>query len=144
MVKNKQGRATGTLIITLCSIGLAFSIIRSLLQKKKERRDFSSFFISTQFICNNIKLGGYVVTTSKAPQFGEEIGLDVSLEPFMIGKIVGIIDSSQQLVIIEMFPEDFYKFQSNIVFFTPFVSLDELNVSKVFKIKNFVNEGSFF
>lgn len=105
--------AVAVMILLLGLSYIGYSLISLLFQEKDENED-SSFFISTHFICDEIKLGAYVVATSKAHQFKvlllkEELKLDVELNPFMMGKIIGIIDESQYLVIIQIFPNKVYK-----------------------------------
>ena len=63
------------------------------------------------------------MATQSAPQFKNEILLDVDLQPFMVGKIIGIINEGQKLVVIEVFPKRKYIFHSQIYHGTPFVYL---------------------
>ena len=63
--------------------------------------------------------------------------LEVDLGTFMVGRIIDIFDKSQSLIIIQVFPKRIYKFQSSITFLTPFIFLDNLEVSNIFIITFF-------
>lgn len=63
--------------------------------------------------------------------------LEVDIETFMVDRIIDILDKSQSLIIIQVFPKRICKFQSSITFLTPFIFLDDLKVSNIFKITFF-------
>ena len=149
--RSKQAVATsvilGLLIVTLAFIssnllgGLKktdYSFGGALKQekrkKKKDEKKEPSFFLSTTLITSNIKLGAYVVSTNVAPLFKKESKLDVDFQPFMVGKLIGVINESQKVVVIQVFPtKPKFLFNSQLTYLTPFVYLDELEGSTLFK-----------
>ena len=131
---------TGTLLSSILLnkfLDTGSTFLESIKEGEEEEEGYKnpSFFVSTNFITPNLKLGAYVVATDVAPQFKKEIKLDVELLPFMVGKVIGILDEAQMLVLIEVFPKRSYFYQSKINYVTPFVYLDDLNPSISFKIK---------
>lgn len=94
-----------------------------------------SFFVSTSFITSKIILGAYVISTNLAFTYKEEMKLDsdVDFQPFMTGKVIGILDEGQKMVVIQIYPKrKKFIFKSQIEHFTPFVYLDELENSNFF------------
>jgi len=44
----------------------------------------------------------------------------------MVDQILGIINESQHVVLVEIFPEKFHKFESEFNFLTPFVYMEDI------------------
>lgn len=52
----------------------------------------------------------------------------------MVGKLIGVINEPQKLVVIQVFPiRTKFVFNSQITYLTPFVYFDELDGSTLFK-----------
>lgn len=129
------GYLSSILLNGLMETGSTF--LESIKQKEDDddKEKNPSFFVSTHFITPNLILGAYVVATNAAPQFKNEIKLDVELLPFIVGKIINILDEAQKLVLIEVFPKRRYIFKSQVNYITPFVYLNDLKPPIPFKIK---------
>ena len=155
--KRNEQAVTSFFSLAILILGLSYlssSILNGLIEtgstffeslKEGEKNDEEdeqkpSFFVSTHFITPKLTLGAYVVATNAAPQFKKDMKLDVELLPFMVGKIIGILDEAQCLILIEVFPKRSYIFQSQVNYVTPFVYLSEFKNSILFKIKFFFED----
>lgn len=107
--RNTAILAVIVLIVTLAKVGYStFPYFSQILQntdstassntsqeiKKKKNQKQSSFFISHHFLHNELRLGADVVAMPNLHQFKAEMNLDAELNPFMVGKIIGIIDEA--------------------------------------------------
>lgn len=118
----------------LLLLGVFASVLQKFLEAyRKRKKKFASYCIITNFMHHDLKLGAYLVFTDKAPQFKKDLKLEVLLEKFMIGEIIGILEEDQRLILIEVFPHKKFKFKSKINFGTPYIYLDDLKESTFFK-----------
>lgn len=84
-------------------VGTGYSLIETKFANKP-------FFVIGKLCCSNLKIGGFVVATTDCSK------LHPRLKAQMLGRIIGIVDSYQSLVMIKFYPTCFHDKKYNIPF----------------------------
>ena len=63
-----------------------------------------SFILPINLFHRNVEIENYIVATDKISQLNHDLNLEVELKPFMVGKILKIINENHHLILVEIFP----------------------------------------
>lgn len=102
LLKKFVGLSRRSLIINFI-IGAIYTLIEKKLAEKP-------FFIIGKLCCSDLKIGGFVVATTDCNK------LHPRVKARMLGRIVGIVDSYQSLVMIKVYPECFHNKKYKVPF----------------------------
>lgn len=120
-----------TLSLAFIAITITALYVQNLIRKNEEKRE-DSFFIRQFLPYRGLSFDQKVVCTRPLPH------LHSSLKKGMVGQVVGFVDDSVQLVVLEIFVNQKVDLGSQIEYISSFICLNETkSFSKKERIKNF-------
>ena len=69
------------------------------------------------------------MATDNCKALNKEFPLIPKIEPFMVGRVVGIIDEKRYLVTVQVFPNKSFVYKKDRTFLAPFISFQNVGSS---------------
>jgi len=118
-------------VVVSALVGVSFF---SSILKNYKKKESISFFIEICLVRHGLELEQKLVATRFLPD------VDDRIRPFMVGKIVGFLNDAQHLLVVEMFLNEFFEYDSQFNFMASFVCLNDFknqrNSTRFEKVKN--------
>ena len=150
---------------------IGIRLVSSILENYK-KKNTTSFLVEICLVRHGLELDEKIVATRFLPEVDDRIQpfmvfvsfleekirkTIISLREIMVGKIVGIINDAQHLLLVKMFFNEFFEYDSQFNFISSFVCLNDFKnkknstrfekVIKFFsneKLKKLLNKGTNF